>query len=336
MAEIGPKFFKEVKQITRADILLRISYQKSMQSVYVGSSDAKIYSVDPLADKPEFHEFQGHTSYVMGLVDTEKHLVSGSYDRSLIWWDKESREIVRRVEDAHDRWIRNIFLTPDGQTVLSVGDDMVCKLWDAKSGEFVRELVSHQKITPNHFPNMLYATAVSPDGNLIATVDRIAKIKIWDFKTGEEVTELEAPKCYTWDSEKRIHSIGGIRSVCFSPDSKSVAVGGIGPIGNIDHLESPGRVEIFNVASGEKTHEFEGDKNVIGLVEQIVFHPSGKWLMAVGGKHTGWVQFLDLEKKEVIRQVDAPMHVHQVAVTDDFGTVYGAGHGKLIVWSLVN
>ncbi|HIN54781.1 MAG TPA: hypothetical protein EYM79_10745, partial [Planctomycetes bacterium] len=104
MAEIGPKFFKEVKQISRDDILLRISHQKSMQSVYVGSSDAKIYSVDPMADKPEFHEFKGHTSYVMGLVDTEKHLVSGSYDRSLIWWDKESREIVRRVEDAHDRW----------------------------------------------------------------------------------------------------------------------------------------------------------------------------------------------------------------------------------------
>jgi hypothetical protein len=29
------------------------------------------------------------------------------------------------------------------------------------------------------------------------------------------------------------------------------------------------------------------------------------------------------------------MHIHQVAVTDDFSTVYGAGHGKLIVWSLI-
>ena len=55
MAEIGPKFFKEVKQITRADILLRISHQTSIPTVYVGSSDAKIYSGDPMGEKREFH-----------------------------------------------------------------------------------------------------------------------------------------------------------------------------------------------------------------------------------------------------------------------------------------
>ena len=334
MVDVGPEHFKEVKQLSRPDILFRICKESNTDQVFIGSSTAQVYAVDPLATEPVFTEFSGHSSYVMGLVDTGTHLISAGYDRSMIWCKKETRALIRREENAHDRWIRNLTVSPDQKTVISVGDDMVCKLWDAQTGEEIRTLKGHQLVTENHFPNMLYAAAVSPNGKWIATVDRIAKIKIWDFQTGQEVKEFEAPKCYTWDPKQRIHSIGGIRSVTFSPDSKSVAVGGIGQIGNIDHLDAPGRVEIFEIESGVKTHEFEGDDKFKGLVEQIVFHPSGRWLIAVGGKDKGWIQFLDLEKKETLRQENVPMHVHQISVTDDFSTIYAAGHGKLVVWSL--
>ena len=101
----------------------------------------------------------------------------------------------------------------------------------------------------------------------------------------------------------------------------------------MDHLAAAGRVELFDVASGEKLHMFEGDDKHKGLVEQIIFHPSGKWLMAVGGDHNGWVQFMDLEKKEVIKQVKAPMHVHQMVIADDFKMAFGAGHNRLAVWT---
>ena len=333
MFQADPKNFRELKTTTRPDIMLRMIRNEDSGEIYVGSSDAKVYKVNPMAEEPEFLPFEGHTSYVMGLVDTGKYLVSGSYDKSLIWWNKETQQQVRRIELAHDRWIRNLAITPDKKHVLSVADDMVCKIWDAESGELVRELVSHIKISEEGFPNMLYAVTVSPDGKLVATVDRIAKIKIWDFETGEELKELEAPKCYTWDAKARIHAIGGIRSVSFSPDGTQLAVGGIGQIGNVDHLGAAGRVELFDVASGEKLHMFEGDDKHKGLVEQIIFHPSGKWIMAVGGDHNGWIQFMDLEKKEVLKQVKAPMHVHQMVVTSDFSTAYGAGHNRLAVWS---
>jgi len=333
MFQAEPNNFRELRTTTRPDIILRMSHNEDTGEVFVGSSDAKVYQVDPGVENPEFVPLEGHTSYVMGLVDTGKYLVSGSYDKSLIWWNKETKEQVRQVETAHDRWIRNLAVTPDKKYVLSVADDMVCKIWDAESGELVRTLDSHIKITQHGFPNMLYAVAVSPDGELVATVDRIAKIKIWDLKTGEELKELEAPKCYTWDPKARIHAIGGIRSVAFSPDSTQVAVGGIGQIGNVDHLAAAGRVELFDVASGEKLHMFEGDDKHKGLVEQIIFHPSGKWLMAVGGDHNGWVQFMDLEKKEVIKQVKAPMHVHQMVIADDFKAAFGAGHNRLAVWT---
>lgn len=333
MFQADPKNFRELKTTGRPDIMLRLTRNDDTGEIYVGSSDAKVYQVDPMSEKPEFVPLEGHTSYVMGLVDTGKYIVSGSYDKSLIWWNKESHEQVRRIEMAHDRWIRNLTITPDKKYVLSVADDMLCKIWDAETGDLVRTLDAHIKVTEHGFPNMLYAAAVSPDGKLIATVDRIAKIKIWDLESGEQLKELEAPLCYTWDPKARIHSIGGIRSVTFSPDSKLLAVGGIGQIGNVDHLGAAGRVELFDVASGEKLHMFEGDDKHKGLVEQIVFHPSGKWIIAAGGDHSGWIQFMDLEKKEVMKQMKAPMHVHHLVVTSDFKTVFGAGHNRLAVWS---
>ena len=334
MFEADPKNIRELKTTSRPDIMLRMIGAKEKGMVYVGSSDRKIYKLDPMPKAPEFVPLEGHTSYVTGLVDTGKYIVSGSYDKSLIWWNNEDHKQVRRIENAHARWIRNLAITPDKKHVLSVSDDMVCKVWNADSGKLVRELKSHIKISQHGFPNVLYAVAVSPCGQFVATVDRIAKIKIWDFKTGKELKELEAPKCYTWDPTRRIHAIGGIRSVAFSPDSKTVAVGGIGQIGNIDHLGAAGRVELFNVESGEKIHMFEGDDKHKGLVEQIIFHPSGKWLMAVGGDHGGWIQFMDVAKKETLKQVKAPMHVHQVAVSSDFKMIYGAGHKKLAVWTM--
>ena len=334
MFEADPKNIRELKTTSRPDIMLRMIGAKEDGQVYVGSSDSKIYKLDPMAKTPEFVPLAGHTSYVTGLVDTGKAIVSGSYDKSLIWWNQENHQSIRRIEKAHERWIRNVTITPDRKHVLSVGDDMVCKIWNADSGKLVRQLDRHVKTSPHGFPNVLYSAAVSPCGKFIATVDRIAKIKIWEFETGKELKELEAPKCYTWDPKARIHSIGGIRSVAFSPDSKLVAVGGIGQIGNIDHLGAAGRVELFNVESGKKIHMFEGDDKHKGLVEQIIFHPSGKWLMAIGGDHNGWIQFMDLDKKEVFKQVKAPMHVHQVAVTADFKMIYGAGHNKLCVWTM--
>ena len=93
---------------------------------------------------------------------------------------------------------------------------------------------------------------------------------------------------YTWDPIQRRHSIGGIRALAFSPDGNRLAVGGIGKIGNIDHLEGPARVEVFDWRKGQRTHEFPGD-GTKGLVERLLFLPDGDRLLAVGGANDGFL-----------------------------------------------
>jgi len=329
-----PQKLKISKQINRPGILMSIARLPDSHRLFVGSSDGKIYDLDIMAEKPEPREFVGHESYVTGLVHLESQLVSAAYDRRLIWWDPESGKQVRTIE-AHQRWIRQLITTPDQQQVITVADDMVCRIWDVKTGKLVRELRGHQEKTPHHFPSMLYACAVSPDGKYLATGDRVGHVVVWDLATGKELTTLETPIMYTWDPKARIHSIGGIRSLAFSADSTRLAVGGTGQINNIDHLEALARVEVFDWQKQERTHEFKGSEYK-GLVEHLVFHPENKWLLAAGGDHNGFIKFLDLEKKNVLKQAKAPMHVHEFTVNETYDTIYAAGHGKLVAWTLTD
>src|SRR5262249_46289326 len=155
----------------------------------------------------------------------------GGYDGRLSWWDIDKCGQIRSVE-AHTKWIRNVIASPDGKYVASVADDMVCRVWEASSGKSAHELRGHKERTPNHFPSMLFNCAFTPDGKYLATADKVGHIVVWDMATGKESKTLEAPGFYTWDGRQRIHSIGGPRGLAFSPDGKTLAVSGIGLIGN--------------------------------------------------------------------------------------------------------
>jgi WD40 repeat protein len=95
----------------KADLLCVVRTPNSEQ-LWIGSSDFKIYSLDLSAEKPQPVVLEGHTSYVSGVVLAGNTLISGSWDRKLIWWDAEKRQSIRTVE-AHQRWIRRLVLSPD-------------------------------------------------------------------------------------------------------------------------------------------------------------------------------------------------------------------------------
>src|SRR5206468_214685 len=194
-------------------------------------------------NNPPATELADHGRYVTCVRLVGPNAISGGYDGRLIWWDLEQRRVVRTVE-AHSRWVRQLAVAPDGSKFASVGDDMVCRLWDAASGEQLHELRGHEGRTPQHFASMLYCCAFSPDGTHLATGDRVGHVIVWDVASGRQLSAVEAPTLYTWDGTQRIRSIGGVRGLAFSPDGLYLAVGGVGQIGNVDALQGPSRVEV--------------------------------------------------------------------------------------------
>ncbi len=330
---MSAKTLKRLNEWSYRDILLCIAEDSANSRAWVGSSDFKIYEVDLAQEKPTRIEFQGqHQSYVTGLVRIDHMLITSSYDRHLQWWDVVERKLIRSVP-AHNGWIRRVIASADLTQVISIADDMQCKVWNAQTGENVACFTDHRPLTPHHFPSMLYAVAVSPDGKWLATGDKVGHVALWDTQRWEKVGELETPIMYTWDPKARLHSIGGIRSLAFSPDSSRLAVGGTGKIGNIDHLEGPARLEVFNRATLERELELE-DKNKKGLIEQILWSRDGETLVTAGGDNNGFITMYDAKTGALVHQESQNGHVHGLVSDEKFENLFVAAHERIARWAI--
>src|SRR5207249_2217115 len=207
----------------------------------------------------------------------------------------------------------------------------VCRVWNAATGERLHELRGHQEMTPTHFRSSLYCCTFSADGQRLATGDRVGHVVVWEVASGRQLAAVEAPTLYTWDGVQRIRSIGGVRSLAFSPDGRHLAVGGVGQIGNVDALQGPSRVEVFDWERRERVLEFTGAQ---GIINRLQYHPQNEWLFAIGGGSNGIVMFYDATRRAMIHQASAPMHVHDAVFNEDYTSLYAVGHNKAVVFEL--
>jgi WD40 repeat protein len=322
------------KRVEHPEIYFSVSRRADSLVAYCGTSSGHVVAIDFGADEPQPRVLPAtrHQSYVTGAAITDNSLVTGSYDRQLIWWNLDGEDVVRSFQ-AHDKWIRKVVASPDGSLVASVADDMRCRLWSVQTGELVHDLAGHDAHTPHDFPSMLFTCCFSTDGQLAAAADKVGHIAIWEAHSGKLRGSLDSPEHYTWDPVQRRHSIGGIRSIAFSPDDRLLAVGGISHIDNIDHLGGKSLVHVFDWQSGERTHKFEHDKHQ-GLIEQLRFCRDGRQLLCGGGANEGFFLVMDLERSEFVAEDQAPMHVHDFALDEPAGRIYAVGHGSSGLWEL--
>ena len=78
------------------------------------------------------------------------------------------------------------------------------RVWDAKTGELLRELQGHTHV--------VISVAFSPDSNRIVCGSWDKSVQVWDVKTGEQLGELQGHNDF-------------VTSVAFSPDGTRIVSG---------------------------------------------------------------------------------------------------------------
>lgn len=328
---LDPRKLRHVHTHEHPGRLYALACDSASGLVYAAGNDRAVYTLDPAADEPALERrWNCHENYISCLDICGPALITGSYDRRLVWSRLDTGEQLAAV-DAHAGWVRDLVALPDQDLVASVGDDMLVKVWDG-AGQLVRTLDGHQKRTPQGYATALYAVAVSPDGKWLASADRLGDVRVWDAGDGKLLQAFSAPTFYTYDAEKRVRSIGGIRGLRFSPAGDRLALSGIGQVSNVDGFVGPCRVELWDWQAGQRV--FEGQDKHQAVLNDLQFAPDGEWLLAGGGGDGGGILAVwDLKQPAPLHTVKPKGHVHRVRLDASGDRLFAAGYLGLQVWS---
>jgi WD40 repeat protein len=203
-----------------------------------------------------------------------------------LWDVNTKKEIQLNGEPGH---IQCCAFSPDGELLLSAGDDVVC-LWDMKKLNVINTLKQSYVI------NRL---ALSGDGKWLAVGLDNNKIKIWNMPSLKEVATIteESPlasiainnngsllatvgyyNTNLWDvaNQNKVNSLSqqGISIICFSSDNKYLASGSVGEVVLWDMNPY---ADIFNnqvvEPNGKLAFSWGGIKNGLGQNYPNPFNP---------------------------------------------------------------
>jgi WD40 repeat protein/class 3 adenylate cyclase len=125
-------------------------------------------------------------------------------DDGKVWWLID-RDGNRLAEFTHARRILAASLSPDGKRVVTAGEDMTARVWNARNGQPITAPIKHAQ-------SVLFA-AFNADGTRVVTCCADGTTRVWDAATGDAI------------GEPMRHG-GPVQYAAFSPDGSLVVTGG--------------------------------------------------------------------------------------------------------------
>ncbi|KAH8797328.1 WD40-repeat-containing domain protein [Flagelloscypha sp. PMI_526] len=151
--------------------------------------------------------------------------------------------------------------------IVSASHDNTVLIWDAESGQKIRELEGHTE--------WVYSAAFSPTGKHVVTGSRDVTIRIWDADSGEEIWKVRGHK-------------GWVLAVAFSPDGTRIVSG-----------SQDRTVRIWDAESGEMLQQLNEHTDAVRC---IAFSPGGTRI--VSGSNDQTIYIWDVKLGTKLRQLN--------------------------------
>jgi WD40 repeat protein len=205
---------------------------------------------------------------------------------------------IGTVRLRHPGCFPSAALSSDGKTIVSAGNGLLC-FWDSTTGKQTNEVELSFKTSVNQ---MVY----SPNGKMLAIAGQKGTVYLYEVETGKEIRQLAGPRNHV------------AFSVAFSPDSKSIASGGM--------WSAPLRV--WDVTTGDEVVQFEKQRMT---VLSIAYSRDGKNIIAATGGNAPTVRAFDaVSGKELWKEPGPKQDTCSVAYSRDGKVVAAAGDNGAI------
>ncbi|KAM0671284.1 WD40 domain-containing protein [Ordospora colligata] len=276
----------------------------------------------------------GHKDEVKGLkavrVNGNELLYSGSRDKKVFAWDLHSKveesdyaRINKLYDNGHRRRINGIDVSKDGAMLVSVGSDMIGRIWNTKNKMSI-ELKGHSKD--------VLCVSINSNDTKIATGSVDKTMNIYNTR-GELITSITKDMA-------RMHR-GWINCVAFHPLDESVLASG----------SSDGTVKIWNLEMQEHTHTYLGgvyvdyekaeeaktqvhDYDESKSVTAMAYSLDGS-LLAYGDK-SGKAYLVKPNTQEQMCSIDVTVPIRSIAVGETDAVIGLGTDESVIIWDTIS
>ncbi len=183
----------------------------------------------------------------------------------------EDPAAVWTVPQAHDGWITGLALSPDGETVVTVGIDRTVRGWSVTNGEKRFEWTPHR--------TEVFSVAFAIDGQSVFTGDLDGRVIQTAWADGKTVREFDASALHVVN---RLQDVGGARLLGVSKSGTELLVAGTKPK-NGGNVQGVPTVLVFQIADGALTQTIELGKEGDVYVTDLIETGDQQWLATVSG-----------------------------------------------------
>lgn len=268
---------KEARQLKLDRQLNAVRFTACGKYLLAAGHDGLIRRFDATAaELPELKPLTGHGGWVQRVVPLPDGEVACSADswgrlRCTSYVDEAAAPRWEHPA-AHEGWILDLSVSPNGECIATCGIDRAIRVWSAADGSKLHEFRAPEW--------EVMSVTLTPDNNAILAGDLAGMVRQWELASGQIVREFDASSLHKRD---RLQDVGGTRRLLFSPDGTQLLCAGTKPKGG-GFVQGSASVLVFEVATGrlQKTIDFPGDDT--GFVTDLAFHPAGFLMLTTSGQ----------------------------------------------------